>query len=137
VSGAALVPDSDISITFVRGTGPGGQNVNKVATAAQLRFDLAGTRALDERTKARLRALAGHRLIGDAEILIVARNHRTQEGNRREALGRLHELIEQALIVPKKRRATRPTRASNERRITGKLLKQRNKRLRGVVRHDD
>ena len=137
MSGAPLIPDTDISISFVRGTGPGGQNVNKVATAAQLRFDLAGTAALDERTKARLRALAGHRLIGDAEILIVARNHRTQEGNRREALGRLHELITRALQVPKTRRATRPTRASNERRIAGKLRQQRNKRLRGAVRHDD
>jgi ribosome-associated protein len=137
VSGPSLIPDTDISISFVRGTGPGGQNVNKVATTAQLRFDLAGTRALDERTKARLRALAGHRLVGDAEILIVARNHRTQEGNRREALGRLDELITRALHVPKTRRATRPTRASNERRIAGKLRQQRNKRLRGAVRHDD
>ena len=121
----------------MRGTGPGGQNVNKVATAAQLRFDLAGTTALDQRTKARLRALAGHRLIGDAEILIIARNHRTQEGNRREALARLQELIARALEVPKTRRATRPTRASNERRIAGKLRRQHNKRLRGAVRHDD
>ena len=131
------IPDADVRISFVRGTGPGGQNVNKVATAAQLRFDLAGTAILDERAKARLRALAGHRLIGDAEILIVARTHRTQEGNRREALGRLNELIERALHVPKTRRATRPTRASNERRIAGKLRQQRNKRLRGAVRHDD
>ena len=131
------IPDSDISISFVRGTGPGGQNVNKVATAAQLRFDLAGTAALDQRTKERLRALAGHRLIGDAEILIIARNHRTQEGNRREALARLQELIDRALVVPKTRRATRPTRASNERRIAGKLRRQHNKRLRGAVRHDD
>ena len=137
MSGTPLIPESDLTISFVRSAGPGGQNVNKVATAAQLRFDLAGTTALDERTKARLRALAGHRLIKDAEILIVARNHRTQEGNRREALGRLHELIARALEVPKTRRATRPTRASNERRIAGKLARQRNKRLRGTVRHDD
>ena len=137
MSGTPPIPESDLSISFVRGSGPGGQNVNKVATAAQLRFDLAGTTALDERTKARLRALAGHRLIGDAEILIIARNHRTQEGNRREALGRLQELIARALEVPKTRRATRPTRASNERRIAGKLRRQQNKRLRGAVRHDD
>ena len=137
MSGSALIPESEISISFVRGTGPGGQNVNKVATTAQLRFDLAGSTALDERAKARLRALAGHRLIGDGEILIVARNHRTQEGNRREAIGRLEELVARALVVPKTRRATRPTRASNERRIAGKLRQQRNKRLRGAVRHDD
>jgi ribosome-associated protein len=137
MSAPLLIPDSDISFSFVRGTGPGGQNVNKVATAAQLRFDLKGTAVLDERTKERLRALAGHRLIGDAEILIIARNHRTQEGNRREALARLQELIARALHVPKTRRATRPTRASNERRIAGKLRQQHNKRLRGAVRHDD
>ena len=137
MSEAPLIPDTDLSFSFVRGTGPGGQNVNKVATAAQLRFDLKGTSVLDERTKARLRALAGHRLIGNEEILIVARNHRTQEGNRREALARLRELIERALEVPKTRRATRPTRASNERRIAGKLRRQTHKRLRGAVRHDD
>jgi len=137
MSAPPLIPDTDLSFSFVRAAGPGGQNVNKVATAAQLRFDLKGTAALDERTKERLRALAGHRLIGDAQILIIARNHRTQEGNRREALARLNELIARALEVPKTRRATRPTRASNERRIAGKLRRQRNKRLRGAVRHDD
>lgn len=137
MSGSAFIPENEISISFVRGTGPGGQNVNKVATTAQLRFDLAASSALDERAKARLRAIAGHRLIGDAQILIVARNHRTQEGNRREALRRLDELITRALVVPKVRRATRPTRASNERRIAGKLRQQRNKRLRGAVRHED
>ena len=131
------IPESDLSISFVRSAGPGGQNVNKVATAAQLRFNLAGTTLLDERAKARLRALAGHRLIGDTEILIVARNHRTQEGNRREALDRLQQLLARALHVPKTRRATRPTRASKERRIAGKLHRQRSKRLRGAVRHDD
>jgi len=137
MSAPPLIPDTDLSISFVRSAGPGGQNVNKVATAAQLRFDLKGTALLDERAKARLRALAGHRLIGDTEILIIARNHRTQEGNRREALARLQELIARALEVPKTRRATRPTRASNERRIAGKLRRQHNKRLRGAVRHDD
>ena len=137
MSGEPPIPDTDISISFVRSAGPGGQNVNKVATAAQLRFDLLGTSALDEPTKQRLRALAGHRLTLEGEILIIARNPRTQEGNRREALGRLEELITRARQVPKTRRATRPTRASNERRIAGKLRRQRNKRLRGAVRHDE
>jgi len=137
VNALPQIPDADIQVSFVRGTGPGGQNVNKVATTAQLRFNLAGTALLDERAKARLRDLAGHRLTGAGDILIVARNHRTQEGNRREALARLQELVARALTVPKVRRATRPTRASKERRIAGKLHQQRNKRLRGAVRHED
>jgi ribosome-associated protein len=131
------LPDSDISITFVRSAGPGGQNVNKVATAAQLRFNLAGTSVLNERIKARLRVLAGRRVTDDGELLIIARNHRTQEGNRREALARLQALVEEARIEPKLRRATRPTKASKERRLQGKARDQRVKTLRGKVRSDD
>jgi len=131
------LPDSDISITFVRSAGPGGQNVNKVATAAQLRFNLAGTSVLNERMKARLRVLAGRRVTDDGELLIIARNHRTQEGNRREALARLQALVEEARIEPKLRRATRPTKASKERRLQGKARDQRVKTLRGKVRGDD
>ena len=134
---SVVIPEADLAVSFVRSAGPGGQNVNKVATAAQLRFDLTRTAVLDERAKARLRALAGQRLTGAGEILIIARNHRTQEGNRREALARLRELIERALKVPKARRATRPTRAANERRLAGKAQRQRHKQLRGAVRHDD
>ena len=131
------LPDSDISITFVRSAGPGGQNVNKVATAAQLRFNLAGTSVLNERIKARLRVLAGRRVTDDGELLIIARNHRTQEGNRREARARLQALVEEARIEPKLRRATRPTKASKERRLQGKARDQRVKTLRGKVRSDD
>ena len=131
------LPDSDISITFVRSAGPGGQNVNKVVTAAQLRFNLAGTSVLNERMKARLRVLAGRRVTDDGELLIIARNHRTQEGNRREALARLQALVEEARIEPKLRRATRPTKASKERRLQGKARDQRVKTLRGKVRSDD
>jgi len=137
VSALPEIPESELRFSFVRGAGPGGQNVNKVATTAQLRFDLAATTLLDAAGKARLRALAGHRLTDEGEILIIARNHRTQEGNRREALGRLRELIGRALVVPKTRRPTRPTRASNERRIAGKLHRQQNKQLRRAVRHED
>jgi len=131
------LPDGDISITFVRSAGPGGQNVNKVATAAQLRFNLAGTSVLNERMKARLRVLAGRRVTDEGELLIIARNHRTQEGNRREALARLQALVEEARIEPKLRRATRPTKASKERRLQGKARDQRVKTLRGKVRSDD
>ena len=131
------IPAGDLSFTFVRATGPGGQNVNKVSSAAQLRFDLAGTTILDMATKARLRALAGRRVTSAGEILIMARTQRTQEGNRRAALERLNELISRALTLPKTRRATRPTRGSNERRIAGKAHQQRTKRLRRSVGCDE
>ena len=124
------LPDAELSLTFVRSSGPGGQNVNKVASAAQLRFDLAGSRSLSEAVKARLRPLAGRRLTADGAILIIARSHRTQEGNRRDAEGRLVDLIRRALIVPKVRTATRPTRAARERRLERKNRLGRTKRLR-------
>lgn len=131
------LPDADISLSFVRSAGPGGQNVNKVATAAQLRFDLAGTRVLNERVKQRLRVLAGRRLTSTGVIVIIARNHRTQEGNRREAFERLHALIDAARVEPVIRRATRPTRASKERRLESKSRDRRVKQLRARVRSDD
>jgi len=137
MSATPIIPDADLRFSFVRAGGPGGQNVNKIASAAQLRFDLAGTQALDAATKARLRTLAGRRLNAAGDILIMASTHRTQEGNRRAALQRLDELINRALIVPKVRRATRPTRGSNERRIAGKLHQQHTKRLRRGVHNDD
>ena len=107
-----------------------------MATAAQLRFDLAGTQALAAPVKARLRALAGGRVIADGTLLIVARNHRTQEGNRREALARLEELIVRASVEPKKRHATRPTLGSRQRRLDHKRERKHVKRLRGRVAED-
>ena len=122
---------------FVRSSGPGGQNVNKVATAVQLRFDLAATAVLDAAAKQRLRRLAGRRVTQDGALLIVARNHRTQEQNRRAAFERLASLIAAARIEPKRRRATKPTRAARERRLAGKAHGQRTKRLRGKVGWED
>lgn len=136
VTAQVVIPDSDISLSFVKGSGPGGQNVNKVASAVQLRFDLAGTAALAAPVKARLRALAGRRLTDDGAILIIARNHRTQEQNRREAGERLAELIRTALVPPKPRKATRPTRASRQRRLESKTRQQRTKGLRAKVKWD-
>jgi len=131
-----VIPDRDFSLSFVRGSGPGGQNVNKVASAVQLRFDLAGTAVLGDTVKTRLRALAGHRLTDDGAILVIARNHRTQEQNRREAGERLAELVRRALVPPKPRKATKPTRASRERRLESKTRNQRTKGLRAKVRWD-
>jgi ribosome-associated protein len=129
------IADEHFEITFVRSAGPGGQNVNKVATAAQLRFFVTAY-PLDDASKQRLRKLAGRRLTDADEILIIARNHRTQEGNRREAFDRLATLIETAKKAPVPRKASRPTRASKERRLTSKVREGRTKVLRGRVRGD-
>ncbi|MGH8258824.1 MAG: alternative ribosome rescue aminoacyl-tRNA hydrolase ArfB [Steroidobacteraceae bacterium] len=130
------IPDGDLTFAFVRSSGPGGQNVNKVASAVQLRFDLAAA-ALDERVKQRLRALAGRRLTDDGAILILARTHRTQERNRADACERLAELVRRALIEPRPRRPTRPTRASRAARVDTKTRRGREKRLRSRVGWND
>ena len=131
------IPDSDLDVAFIRSAGPGGQNVNKVASAVQLRFALDRNATLRDDVKARLRALAGQRATDAGEILIVARESRSQEHNRRAAEERLLDLIRRALVAPKKRHATKPTRASKERRLEGKARSQKTKKLRGRVRFDD
>jgi ribosome-associated protein len=129
--------EEELEESFLAASGPGGQNVNKVATAVQLRFDLAGSPALGPEVKARLRHLAGRRLTADGALLIIARNHRTQEQNRREAHTRLAELVRRALVAPKARRATAPTRAARQRRLESKARRQRAKRLRARVSPED
>lgn len=126
-----VAPDAELELDYIRSPGPGGQNVNKLATAVQLRFDVARSVLLDDWTRTRLAKLAGRRLTRDGWLVLGAHRHRTQEANRRDALERLAELIAQARVRPKVRRATKPTRASKERRLEGKKLRTHVKRLRG------
>ena len=126
------IDESELTETFVRASGPGGQNVNKLATAVQLRFDVRHSPSLPADVRARLAALAGRRLTQDGVLVIIAQRHRTQERNREDARTRLVELIRQAVVPPKRRRLTRPTAASRERRIESKKRRSGIKRLRGV-----
>jgi ribosome-associated protein len=126
-----VIPESEYTLSYVRSPGPGGQNVNKVSSACELRFRVNATSLLDEAARERLRTLAGRRLTQNDEIVIAAHRHRGQEANRRDAIERLERLIEQARHVPKPRKKTRPSRAAKARRLEGKRIKQAKKRLRG------
>lgn len=133
VTPTVSLDESELEERFVRSSGPGGQNVNKVATAVELRFDAGRSTALADDVRERLRAIAGNRMNADGVLVIDARRFRTQAANRQDARDRLADLVRQALVRPKRRRRTRPTAASVRRRITSKLRRAEAKRRRGKV----
>ena len=130
VTAHIAIDEREIEEQFVRASGPGGQNVNKLSTAVQLRFDARHSPSLPNDVRLRLERLAGSRLTRDGVLVIIAQRHRTQARNRQDALERLLDLVRRAAVAPVKRRPTRPTKASRERRIEGKKRRAGIKRLR-------
>jgi ribosome-associated protein len=130
VTETIAIDEREISESFIRASGPGGQNVNKLATAVQLRFDVRGSPSLPEGVRARLERLAGSRLTKEGVLVITAQRHRTQERNRDDAMMRLVELVRRAAVAPKKRRPTRPTAAARARRLEQKKRRSGIKGLR-------
>ncbi|MSP32301.1 MAG: aminoacyl-tRNA hydrolase [Pseudolabrys sp.] len=131
VTDTISIDDSELSESFVRSSGPGGQNVNKVSSAVQLRFDVRGSPSLPNDVAVRLMRLAGKRLTKDGVIVIIAQSHRAQERNRADARERLFDLIRQAAVKPIPRRATKPPKAEKRRRLEAKKHRSSIKNMRG------
>ncbi len=130
ITGAIALDEGEIDESFVRAAGPGGQNVNKLSTAVQLRFDVRRSPSLPAAVRARLERLAGRRLTRDGVLVITAQRHRTQDRNRQDALARLVALVRQAAVPPVPRRPTRPTAAAKRRRLDAKTRRSKIKQLR-------
>jgi ribosome-associated protein len=136
ISRDIAIDENDLDISFVRASGPGGQNVNKLSTAAQLRYDVAHANLAPD-VHARLVRIAGQRLTKDGVVVIHAQRFRSQERNRQDAIDRLTEMLREASIRPVPRRTTRPTYASKQRRLEGKKRRSDIKSKRGGARYDD